>query len=263
MQGSAVLHGSLVGHEAVACVWPQAPVTAGLWSFDEVAAGQRLPLCAPSACASHMRYAINRYAPPPVACCRQQAAYILMHSSEPCVPGYQPSALRQGLGGMRLRQLCCTRPGWGVCSLGAAGGRAAAPPDPERAPGARAGGAGAPAGPEPDPEQGARAAPAGARAAVDLALAAGERAARFFRLCPPDAEAAAAGARPDAQAGASLAASRRGCAQQGSQDGVPACPPAWTHAVTCHCVPHTSVPMLFEATGSCARDRRAASFGRQ
>jgi len=111
---------------------------------------------------------------------------------------------------MRLRELCCTRPGWGVRSLESASSGAAAPPETERAPGARTGGAGALRSPVPDPEQGARTAPAGACAALDLALAAGERATVFLRLCPPDPGAAAAGARPDAQDGASLAMSRRG-----------------------------------------------------
>jgi hypothetical protein len=142
---------------------------------------------------------------------------MLMQLCELCVLSRKPCALRQGLGGMRLRQLCCTRPGWGVRSLRADGGGAVAHPDPERAPGA-------PPGPEQDPEQGARAAPAGARAALDLALAAGEGATLFFRLCPPDPGAAVAGARPDAQAGASLATSRRGSAHQGLQGlCLPAC----------------------------------------
>ncbi|KAK9825400.1 hypothetical protein WJX81_000447 [Elliptochloris bilobata] len=78
----------------------------------------------------------------------------------------------QGAGGLRMRQLSCTRPGWGVCSLQAAG---SAPPAQETL--------------KPGNSALQPAAPARASEALDAALGAGERAALFFRLHPPDAAA--------------------------------------------------------------------------
>lgn len=94
----------------------------------------------------------------------------------------------QGLGSLRLRQLSCTRPGWALRSLRTSGG--AAPSTDSLASDALD-----PGVPQ-TPDTGVYAmAPAGASEALDLALAAGERAALFFCLRP------LTGAAPSADAG--------------------------------------------------------------